>query len=126
MQPFYDELNAHEFKGRVSVPITWGKMPSSRRRRRSIRFGSYSSEDKLIRVHPALDQAFVPAFFVRYIVFHEMLHAYFDATDTDGKRAHSAEFRKRERAYSDYARAVAWQANASNLRKVLGPISGDR
>ena len=42
--------------------------------RRSIKLGSYSATERLIRVHPALDRPWVPRYFVSYIVYHEMLH----------------------------------------------------
>jgi predicted metal-dependent hydrolase len=114
------ELNREFFEDSVSAHITWGRMPSARRRR-SIRFGSYSAEEDLIRIHPLLDQGFVPAFFVRYIVFHEMLHAHLGIEETpSGRRAvHTREFRRREKAYPDYDCAIAWQAEKANLAKLL-------
>jgi len=120
LREMYDALNRKYFGGTVTAKITWGRMPPSRRRR-SIRFGSYTAEDRLIRIHPLLDQEFVPAYFVRYIVFHEMLHAYLGlGKATNGRRCvHSPEFRRREKAYPDYERAVAWQSTAANLRRLL-------
>lgn len=133
----FDEVNRDHFNGAVSAKITWGLMPHpSRRRRRSIRFGSHSGEDDIIRVHPLLDQDFVPRYFVRYIVFHEMLHAYLSAQDADGsgvrRRVHTGAFKRVEQAYPDYARAVAWQEKSANLRRLLsegpsprlGPLAG--
>lgn len=120
LQELYDEVNAAEFEGRINVPITWGRMPT-RRRRRSIRLGSYSPDDNLIRLHPLLDQPGIPRFFVRYIVFHEMLHADLGIeTDAAGRRrAHTPEFRRREKRYCDYDRAVAWHDDPKNLAKLL-------
>jgi hypothetical protein len=65
LEALFDEVNRSEYGNAVKTPITWGKMPALRRRR-SIRFGSYSPGEELIRVHPLLDQEFVPRFFVRY------------------------------------------------------------
>ena len=95
-------------------------MPTQRRRR-SIRFGSYTPVDELIRIHPYLDQAFVPEFFVRYIVFHEMLHAHMGIEETPNgrRRIHPPAFRRREEEYGDYDRAVAWMNDESNLRRLL-------
>ena len=36
--------------------------------------GSYSVEDRLIRIHPTLDRPDVPRYYVAWIVYHEMLH----------------------------------------------------
>ena len=93
----------------------------TRRRRRSIRFGSYSPGPRLIRIHPLLDQDFVPRYFVRYIVFHEMLHAHLGLVESPSGRtlSHTHEFNQIERAYPDFHRAEAWQRNSANLRKLL-------
>ncbi len=124
LQAYYDHVNAAEFGGRIDAPITWGKVPPQRRRR-SIRLGSYSPTDHLIRIHPYLDQDFVPDFFVRYIVFHEMLHAELGVEiDAVGRRCvHTREFNARERQYRDYARAVAWNDQPANLRRLLRPVA---
>ena len=121
LRRFYDNLNQAHFDGEVTARITWGRQPDGRRVRHSIRFGSYSRRDHLIRIHPLLDQAFVPAYFVRYIVFHEMLHAYLGFRLTAGGRrgVHHAEFRQCEMAYPDYARALEWQADPDNLRRLM-------
>ncbi|MBI5093063.1 MAG: M48 family metallopeptidase [Candidatus Hydrogenedentes bacterium] len=121
LQELFDEVNSAQFAGKIQAKITWGRMPASRRRRRSIRFGSYLAEEDLIRIHPLLDQDFVPRYFIRYIVFHEMLHADVGIkTSSSGRRdVHSPEFTRREKAYPDYARAVAWQDHPAHLRKLL-------
>jgi len=116
----YQRINATYFDNAVRVNITWGRMPPARRRR-SIRFGSYYPTDNLIRIHPLLDQPFVPPFFMRYIVFHEMLHAYLgiEESETGRRRYHTRDFAEMEEQYPDYARAVAWQSNPANLRRLL-------
>jgi len=120
LQQLFDELNAAEFGGRVDARITWGKMPPQRHRSH-IRLGSYSQEEHLIRMHPLLDAAAVPAFFVRYVVFHEMLHADLGIAEVDGRRrAHTREFRERERAYAGFRAAEQWLADPRNLALVLG------
>lgn len=123
LRAMFDQLNREYFDGAVTAVITWGGMPNGTRRRRSIRYGSYSEEDHLIRIHPLLDQKFVPAYFVRYIVFHEMLHAHLGIeeakTPSGRRRVHSPEFKRRERAYPDYFLAIAWQDKPANLRRLL-------
>ena len=94
-----------ELDGKVSGRITWGRGPK-RRSRSSIQYGSWSDSERLIRIHPKLDSARVPGYFVRYIVFHEMLHA---IVIKGGRVHHNREFRQREQAYPDYKRALAWQ-----------------
>lgn len=120
LKRIFDEVNTQFFEGGITASITWGNMPGTTRRR-SIRFGSYVAEDNLIRIHPLLDQEFVPAFFMRYIVFHEMLHAFLGIEESpNGRRlVHPPKFRKIEKGYPDYERAAAWCADEANLRRFL-------
>lgn len=120
LKRLFDEVNAQFFEGGITASITWGNMPTTSRRR-SIRFGSYIAEDNVIRIHPLLDQDFVPAFFIRYIVFHEMLHAFLGIEESpSGRRlVHPPKFRKIEKSYPDYERAAAWCADEANLRRFL-------
>jgi predicted metal-dependent hydrolase len=121
LSAIFDELNQRWFHGRVSgVRVTWGRRPAEqrRRRRRSIRLGTYVAEDRLIRIHPFLDQDWVPQYFVAYVVFHEMLHHLVPAPVRNGRQCfHSREFRILERAYPDYDRALSWERK--NLPKLL-------
>lgn len=121
LSAIFDELNDRYFHGRiVGVRVTWGRRPpeQGRRRRRSIRLGTYVAEDQLIRIHPFLDQEWVPRFFVAYVLFHEMLHHVVPAPVRNGRQCfHSPEFRSLERAYPDYERALGWER--TNLTKLL-------
>jgi predicted metal-dependent hydrolase len=116
----FRDLERRFFPGALEgVAITWGRNAGQRgRRKQSIRLGTYTDEEKLIRVHPVLDQPWVPRFFVEYIVFHEMLHHVEPARKERGRTVfHTAEFRRRERAYPDFLRAIAWEK--ANLDKLL-------
>lgn len=90
--------------------ITWGRRGPSRSRG-GLRLGSYDPDLHRVRIHPALDQPAVPLWFVRYVVFHEVLHALHPPVkDADGRWIHHGrEFRRRERAYADYRRVLAWE-----------------
>jgi hypothetical protein len=116
-----DELNARHFDPQVSARIGWARMGRalrSRRKRRSIKLGSYRAQGPLIRVHPVLDAAWVPRFFVEYIVFHEMLHQVVGMPVHNGRRRlHGADFRARERAFERYDEAIAWEQE--NLDRLL-------
>ena len=98
-------------------PLTWGRRGRTRARR-SLHLGSYDADRHLIRMHPVLDQAAVPAWYVRYVLFHELLHAAFPPRREGGRTVyHGPEFRARERAYADYERAREWQKR--NLDRLL-------
>ena len=72
--------------------------------------GSYSVEDRLIRIHPSLDRPDVPRYFVEWIVFHEMLHQVFDIPKVNGRRRfHTPEFLERESQFEHYERARRWE-----------------
>jgi hypothetical protein len=101
---------AREFARTAPPTITFGRA-GAQRSRRSLRLGSYDPRAHVIRIHPVLDQDFVPLWFVRYIVFHELLHAAIPIERGRGGRRifHGPEFRARERAYGDYDRAIEWE-----------------
>lgn len=108
----YAKVNRQYFDARVEAHITWGRDPGKhhRRSRRSIKLGSYTSRDRLIRVHPALDAAFVPRYFVEYIVYHEMLHHVLPPKTQSGRRElHGPVFKAREREFQDYDAALRWE-----------------
>ncbi len=119
LRTIYDRLNAEYFAGGLSATITWGPNLDRRRRRRSIKMGSFSVEDRIIRIHPALDQPDVPAYFVEWIVFHEMLHGKHEVLRIGGRRCfHTPAFLAEERTYSEYERASAWEKR--NIDRLLG------
>lgn len=110
------ELLASEFTAlpaeRRPRGLTWGRR-GSRNPRRSLQLGSYDPETAFIRIHPVLDQPGVPRWFVRYVLFHELLHAELDRPSETARRArhHGREFHQRENAYPDTAPALAWQTH---------------
>lgn len=109
LQAIFDRLNHAFFGGGVDAAIGWGR-EAPRRRRRSIKMGTYFHDARVIRIHPALDRPEVPEFFVAFVVFHEMLHHVIPPVAAGGRRVcHTPEFRLRERAYPDYPRAIAWE-----------------
>jgi hypothetical protein len=123
-----DRVNAEWFEGRLTAAVTWGRERSSRkgaraawgcrRRRSTLQLGSYSHDDDLIRIHPALDRPGVPEYVVEAVVYHELLHADLPPLVVNGRRRlHTADFRRRERQFPDHARAERWIE--ANLRKLL-------
>lgn len=96
------DVNRTFFNGRVRCRVGWGRAGRGRRgkRARSIRYGSWDATTRTVRVNPRLDDRRVPREFVRYIVFHEMLHAVVPAEVSDGRRRmHTAQFRALEKGF---------------------------
>jgi hypothetical protein len=118
LQEVFDDLNRRYFASGIDARITWGTRANKRRRRTSIKMGSYSVEDRLIRIHPALDRRFVPRYFLEWIVYHEMLHQVHDIPVVDGRRQfHTPEFLDQERMFEHYERARLWERQ--NLDRIL-------
>ncbi len=105
----FNSVNKEYFDNRVSAAITWGsKGPRRAAARRTL--GSYSSDAHIIRINPLLDSRKVPRYFLDLIVYHEMLHADM-GIETNGTRRtiHSKEFKRREKMFKHYDRAIAWE-----------------
>jgi hypothetical protein len=115
----FDELNAAYFHRGCTARITWGKAGApARRSRSSIQLGCYVHDQNLIRMHPCLDQSFVPRFYVAGVVFHEMLHEVFGIARHNGRRVvHPPEFFAVEESHPDHSRCKAWEAE--NLARLL-------
>ncbi len=110
LRDIFDDLNARYFDNKIEATITWGARCGRPRRRNSIKMGSYSVEDRLIRIHRSLDRTFVPGFFVSWIVFHEMLHQVHDIRVKNGRREfHSKEFFADEARFDHYDEAKSWE-----------------
>ena len=106
----FHDLNAKYFGGTVDALVTWGRARSMRHPRATIKLGSYSAVERLIRVHPNLDRAWVPRYFVQFIVYHEMLHHVNPTSRGPGRRlVHPPGFRERERQFRHYERAIHWE-----------------
>lgn len=114
----FSGLNNKYFGATVDALVTWGRV--GRRSvdengkllvaPRTVKLGSYSAVERLIRIHPVLDRPWVPRYFVSYVLYHEMLHHVIPPV-MDGKRRllHPAHFLEREQLFRDYERALAWE-----------------
>lgn len=107
----FNDLNDRYFSGGVNALITWGKRPTVKSKcRKTIKLGSYSGVDRLIRVHPGLDRKWVPRYFVAYIVYHEMLHHVIPGSRGLGRvNLHPPEFKEREKQFRHFERALEWE-----------------
>jgi hypothetical protein len=114
------DINDRYFDGQLPTAITWARrrpQQPRRRRRITLQLGSYRADLDLVRIHPALDQPWVPRYVLESVVYHELLHAALPATVQNGRRrVHTPEFRRRERLYPHLDRAQAWiQGNLKRL-----------
>ncbi|MCU1349055.1 MAG: hypothetical protein JWO56_2085 [Acidobacteria bacterium] len=82
------------------LPVRWGQQ-ITRKRRRSIRLGSYNHLTTEIRIHPLLNAPNIPAFFVQSIIHHEYLHHVLGAS-------HNRRFHTAERKFAYYRESQEW------------------
>lgn len=109
LNALFDRVNEQYFHSGITAEIGWGRTPG-KKRRKSIRLGVYDHQTREIRIHPALDRPEVPAFFVEFIVFHEMLHQLFPSPPGSSRRIHHPRaFRDREKAFPLYGAAIRWE-----------------
>ena len=119
LRAMFDLLNERHFGNRLkNYKVVWGRRRKQRPKEYFI-FGTIQEEDRVIRIHPLLDQPFVPKWFLEYVLYHEMLHSVVpDETDAAGRRrVHTEEFNRREKKFPRYHRARRWEAD--NLARFL-------
>src|SRR5208282_1534593 len=99
LHAIFERLNEEYFDSKLTAVITWGTgTPRKAVRRRTL--GSYSGNTNIIRINPVLDKNTVPAYYIEFVVYHEMLHAAMGIAEKDDRRSvHSRAFRERERLF---------------------------
>jgi len=104
------EIHRTYFLKYPPLPVRWGHQ-IARKRRRSIRLGSYNHHTNEIRIHPLLNAPHIPLFFIQSIIHHEYLHHILGAN-------HSRRFHTHERRFRYYRESQEWIR--LNLFKLLG------
>ncbi|MEX2608098.1 MAG: hypothetical protein WD708_12205 [Kiritimatiellia bacterium] len=97
-------VKATYFENPPEAEITWGILRKrSRRKRRSIRFGSWHENEKLVRIHPLLDQSWISLNFIHYLIYHELCHAVAkpETSETGHRRIHHRAFKDLESRFPD-------------------------
>jgi hypothetical protein len=107
------EVQQTYFPQTAPLQIRWGRKVE-RKRRRSIRLGSYHRNTAVIRIHPLLNSADVPLYFVQSIIFHEYLHHVLGPN-------HNLRFHRDERRFRFYRESKQWLR--LNLSMLLGKRS---
>ncbi|HYE64933.1 MAG TPA: SprT-like domain-containing protein [Pyrinomonadaceae bacterium] len=104
LDKMFQRLNRRYFDGGLEKPtITW----SQRRTRRIL--GHHDAAHDTIVISKTLDSDDVPAWFVEYILFHEMLHIKHPARLIKGRRYyHTNAFRSDEQRFPYYKEAQDW------------------
>jgi len=109
LREVFTSLNDTYFSGQVTSSISWGRR-HARRIVRRLTLGSFSKNTNTIWINTVLDRKTIPGYFIRYIVYHEMLHSIMKEEKKNGRRLlHNSAFRQRERLLGEYEKAVAWE-----------------
>ncbi|HEY6188010.1 MAG TPA: SprT-like domain-containing protein [Pyrinomonadaceae bacterium] len=101
LDKMFQRLNRRHFDGQMEKPtLTW----SQRRTRRIL--GHHDAAHDTIVISKTLDAQDIPAWFVEYILYHEMLHIKHPARLIKGRRYyHTNAFRAEEQRFPDYEKA---------------------
>jgi hypothetical protein len=94
------EIHRTYFSKVPPLPVRWGHQ-IARKRRRSIRLGSYNHHTSEIRIHPLLNARQIPAFFIQSVIHHEYLHHILGGS-------HNRRFQARERQFCYYRESQEW------------------
>jgi predicted metal-dependent hydrolase len=102
LAPLFEQLNQQYFEGALPLPrIGW-----SARAWRS-QLGCFDPALNQIVINRQLDRPGVPEYVVAYVLYHEMLHQKHPIRFARCRReSHSAEFRREEKRFADYTRAM--------------------
>jgi hypothetical protein len=104
------EVHRTYFAKYPPLPVRWGQQ-ITRKKRRSIRLGSYNHHTTEIRIHPILNAREVPAVFIMSVIHHEYLHHVLGAH-------HNRRFHQHERQFRYHREAQEWIRR--NLFLLLG------
>src|SRR5947207_13935927 len=75
LRAIFDDLNQRHFRKRLrGYKVVWGRRRKHRPREQFV-FGTIQEEDRMSRINPALHQRSVQLWFLRYVVYLEMLHS---------------------------------------------------
>jgi hypothetical protein len=110
LESLASEVHRTYFQKIPPVVVRWGQQ-ITRKRRRSIRLGSYNHQTAEIRIHPLLNAPNIPAFFIQSVIYHEYLHHMLGG-------AHNRRFHAFERKYRYHREAQEWIRR--NLFLLLG------
>ncbi|MFH1529243.1 MAG: hypothetical protein ABIK09_00770 [Pseudomonadota bacterium] len=104
---------ADRFQGGIERPsLRWGSISARRT------FGSYRFSEDRLTISPRLDAPDVPAWVLDFVVFHELLHKEHGLTARGTRRyAHTAAFRRAERAHPQYSEVEAFLRKLSRQRR---------
>ncbi len=111
-----ESLELEYFNTDLGVNIRWGQLP--RRGKVSV-IGRYTFATRTISISPLLDDEFVPKYFIKYVIYHELLHSIFPVPIINGRaQYHTPEFNRAEAMFRDYEKALTWEVDNIDILRV--------
>lgn len=125
LQEICDEVKREFFSPDFEVLIGWSET-SRCKNFRSITFGSYDRQRNQIRIHSCLDDKEVPLYFLRFLIYHEMLHAVCPSIIDERGRcsSHTREFKRLEKQFPQYREAKKWSRMSLQFFKTRIKVHG--
>lgn len=105
LSEIFCKINKIYFNNTIKSGITW----SSKTKRHTVKkriMGCYDNFTDTIRINAILDDLKTPLYYIEFVVFHEMLHAFLGKKNG---RWHSKEFREQEKTFLHYEEALLWE-----------------
>jgi hypothetical protein len=109
LQALYNKVESEYFPQGLKLSITWfGQV--AKKKTRQIVFGKYDAKRQLIKIHRRLDSPLFPAYFVEYIIYHEMLHYLIPPKLAASGRweIHGRAFKQREKEHREFDKVQHW------------------
>ena len=112
----FDQIYQLYFADLPKPGFGWQRSPG-KRQLRSIRFGAYYSDRKIVYLNPRLQQPWVAEIFVQHIIHHELCHHRQYQNPVRGETSHSKRFKRWEAAFPGYDQARRWEK--AYLKQIL-------
>lgn len=109
----FDELNRDHFGGMICGGIGWRYMALPKEEEGNLSCCAICDfSERFIRVNNVLRDSRVPVWYVRYVVYHEMLHLHMGPQQYDPEGyayPHNLRFQCLEQQYKYYAKSVEYE-----------------
>jgi len=108
----FDEINRNYFDNKLECRVIFGRKYHSPRTR-CIRLGSFNCATNTIRINPDLNDLDIPLFLIKYIMYHEMTHAW--CYQNHSRLRHRGPFQLKEKEFTDFKIARKWLRDNKKL-----------
>jgi len=114
-QSILDELRSQHFPSLAPLKLVRGK-EGKKGSQKTIRLASYWAKRKEIRLHPFIEIEGMPDFYLQYLLYHELCHAWLvmSGQAKDGEH-HGPDFMTLEKKFPQLHQAIEWEDQGLNI-----------